>query len=159
VSKPKRLCKICNSYIKDKYVIDGKVKNSWKRKHCFECLPFKTESENKVRKTKRREQNNKIVTSYRQRMKIRAIDQFGAKCLICGYDKCYQGLTFHHIDPLTKMFGISDGRTRRWEVILKEIMKCILVCHNCHAEIHAGLVKVPSLMGKDKLTQNNNGII
>ena len=30
----------------------------------------------------------------------------------------------------------QDGITHSWEEYLKETEKCILVCANCHAEIH-----------------------
>jgi predicted nucleic acid-binding Zn ribbon protein len=30
-----------------------------------------------------------------------------------------------------------------WPRLVKELRKCILVCHNCHAEIHQGITKVP----------------
>lgn len=60
----------------------------------------------------------------------------GNKCLVCGYDKCIDALVFHHTDPFTKEFHLSNGETRSWEKYLKELEKCILVCANCHAEIH-----------------------
>lgn len=91
-----------------------------------------------------RQKNNRLVTSYRQKTKDRAIAHKGGKCEICGYDRCVQALTFHHRDPKTKSFGIMDGRTRSWETIRSEIGKCALLCQNCHSEVHAGLVSLPS---------------
>jgi predicted HNH restriction endonuclease len=32
-----------------------------------------------------------------------------------------------------------------WNSARKEIQKCILVCANCHREIHAGLIDLDSL--------------
>jgi len=70
----------------------------------------------------------------------------GGKCMICGYTKYPGSLDFHHLDPKQKEFGISvRGLTRSWEKIRKEIDKCILVCANCHREIHAGITQLPSV--------------
>ena len=65
----------------------------------------------------------------------------GNCCQKCGYNKCDSALEFHHIDPSTKLFGISqDGSTRSWIRIKSEVDKCVLVCANCHREIHEGLI-------------------
>ena len=67
--------------------------------------------------------------------------------MFCGYSKDKTALDFHHIDESTKEFGLSDrGMTRSWEKIKAEVAKCILVCANCHREIHSGSIKVV-LMG------------
>jgi hypothetical protein len=62
----------------------------------------------------------------------------GGKCSVCGYKKNYAALCFHHLDPSKKEFKL-DGRSlgnRTWPVTVSEVEKCILVCQNCHAEIH-----------------------
>jgi len=66
-----------------------------------------------------------------------AIEYKGGKCSICGYGKCKDALEFHHLDSSKKDFGVSkSGLTRSWLRIKKEIDKCILVCANCHRELH-----------------------
>lgn len=73
-----------------------------------------------------------------------ARDYKGGQCEICAYKKCSRALPFHHIDPKTKIFGISDkGLTRSWSKIQEEIEKCILLCANCHMEIHEGITQLP----------------
>ena len=68
----------------------------------------------------------------------------GNKCTLCGYDKCSKALNFHHLDPSKKSFGLSErGLTRSWEKIKLEIEKCILLCANCHTEVHAGVAILP----------------
>ena len=65
------------------------------------------------------------------------IQERGGKCEKCGYDKCVGALEFHHTDPSQKDFGIANkGYTRSWEKVRLELDKCILVCANCHREIH-----------------------
>lgn len=78
---------------------------------------------------------------YRKRMKVKMVEYKGGKCQICGYDKCIEALDFHHINPKEKDFSISGG-TRSFETLKPELDKCILVCANCHREIHAGLIKI-----------------
>ena len=88
----------------------------------------------------RREYLIAAVTKRRQRLKEMAIEYKGRKCIFCGYSKCVDALDFHHLHESTKSFGIAkDGLTRSWEKIKKELDKCILICSNCHREIHAGL--------------------
>ena len=62
----------------------------------------------------------------------------GDACIECGYDREPTALVFHHIDPTTKSFPIGSGATHSLEKLREEASKCILVCANCHAEIHAG---------------------
>lgn len=77
------------------------------------------------------------VTKHRQKIKRKAVEYKGGKCEICGYNKNIWSLAFHHIDPSKKDFSISDsGNSYGWESVKKEIDKCILVCLNCHGEIH-----------------------
>ena len=47
-----------------------------------------------------------------------------------------RALEFHHLNPEEKDFGISRTLTRSMDSLRKEVDKCILVCSNCHAEIH-----------------------
>ena len=69
--------------------------------------------------------------------KVDAINQKGGKCEYCGYNKNIAALDFHHINPEEKDFSISHkGHTKSWESVKKELDKCILLCANCHREIH-----------------------
>lgn len=63
-------------------------------------------------------------------------EEHGAKCSCCGYNKCMDALEFHHLDPSVKEFRLGTHRTHTLSKIRKELEKCILVCSNCHAEIH-----------------------
>jgi hypothetical protein len=72
-----------------------------------------------------------------QQNKINAVIYKGGKCTICGYDKCMNSLDFHHLDPEQKEFSISNHKNKSLENIKDELDKCILVCRNCHGELHA----------------------
>ena len=55
---------------------------------------------------------------------------------MCGYKRNYASLDFHHLDPQDKEFDWSKLRLKKWDLILKELSKCILLCRNCHGELH-----------------------
>jgi len=72
-------------------------------------------------------------------IKKRAVDYKGGKCSICGYDKCIEALEFHHLDPSTKdskLNGRGIDRRKSFEMLKIELDKCVLLCANCHREIH-----------------------
>lgn len=73
----------------------------------------------------------------RDKLKTMAVEYKGGCCEICGYNKSIAALEFHHLNAADKEYSIGDkGYTRSWENIKNEIDKCILVCANCHREIH-----------------------
>lgn len=77
------------------------------------------------------------VQKRRDKIKQMALYYKGGKCEKCGYNKCISALEFHHLDSNEKDFSISSkGYTRSWESVKAELDKCILVCSNCHREIH-----------------------
>jgi 5-methylcytosine-specific restriction endonuclease McrA len=77
-------------------------------------------------------------SDYRKKRKIRAVDYLGGKCQSCGYNKSISALTFHHTNPLFKEFQLGGtGLCKEWEKLMEELDKCMLLCSNCHIEIHA----------------------
>lgn len=80
------------------------------------------------------------VISWRNRKKEELVEYKGGKCEICGYDKCITALHFHHKDPNEKDFTVSR-KSYSFERLKEEVDKCILVCANCHSEIHYELNK------------------
>lgn len=92
---------------------------------------------NRLTDEERKANRVKSVTKRRQTLKKMAIEYKGGSCQRCGYDKYIGALEFHHMDPNEKDFLISrKGHCTSWEKIKKELDKCILVCANCHREIH-----------------------
>jgi len=92
----------------------------------------------------RAEYLRKAVSERRKRLRLMAREYKGNKCAICEYQRCPRALSFHHIDPTQKGFGISvKGLTRSWEKIKIELDKCVLICANCHMEVHDGITQLP----------------
>jgi len=89
--------------------------------------------------------NSEAVKRWRTNTKDRMVKAMGGKCQCCGYDTCNNSLAFHHIDPSEKELGFGDLRSdpKKWTNIVSELKKCILVCNNCHGEIHAGIRFIP----------------
>jgi hypothetical protein len=85
------------------------------------------------------------VKKWRKNTKLKLVDSFGSKCCVCGYDRCVEALEFHHLDPSEKDFrwGKINGNIRGWSTIITEIKKCVMVCSNCHKEVHAGSTIIP----------------
>lgn len=61
-------------------------------------------------------------------------------CQRCGYKVCAAALDFHHKNPKIKKTSLNQAH---WSPTSKkvriELKKCILLCKNCHYEIHNGI--------------------
>jgi predicted HNH restriction endonuclease len=70
--------------------------------------------------------------------KLELIEYKGGKCEICGYDKNIATLDFHHINPDEKSFQLDSRHLSNTHIekLLQEVNKCMLLCANCHREIH-----------------------
>jgi len=97
------------------------------------------------------------VIDIRRRNKIKLVEYKGGKCERCGYDKCIDALEFHHLNPDEKDFGLSCGDTRSLEKLKAEADKCIMVCANCHREIHAE-ERERKILERDKKKNENEAI-
>lgn len=107
------------------------------RQCCYECMPEGTQ-----------------LTRGQFLAKIK--EKRGGKCIRCGYDKCMSALEFHHLDPNQKDFTISNDKFKLQEVV-KESKKCILICSNCHKEVHAGIWDISELNLKEREEVESNG--
>ena len=81
-------------------------------------------------------------------MRNRALEAFGGECGICGYNKCTQALEFHHVTPSEKDFTIGSSNIANWTKIVAELRKCVMVCTNCHRELHYGYAKIEDVRFK-----------
>lgn len=83
--------------------------------------------------------NSRSVLYQRKRRlerKLRAIDYKGGKCKKCGYKKNPYALDFNHINPKEKSGEVGKIIAKRsWDIAVRELDKCELLCANCHREI------------------------
>lgn len=97
------------------------------------------------------------VNKRRRLIKLKAIEYKGGSCSICGYSRCASSLVFHHVDSSEKDFNIGKkGETRSWNRVVKELDKCVLVCQNCHGEIHSGLIKKDDIKNETLHSKTHN---
>jgi len=71
--------------------------------------------------------------------KILSIELLGGKCNKCGYNATgenYAAFEFHHHAD-DKEFCIGRYLNRAWETIKDEVLKCELLCSNCHRIEHS----------------------
>lgn len=82
---------------------------------------------------------SEAVKRWRRNTKKKFILAMGNQCNICGYDKCDEALEFHHVDPNEKdiTWGSLRANIKSFEAIAQELKKCILICSNCHKEVHS----------------------
>jgi ribosomal protein L30E len=83
--------------------------------------------------------NSCMVNNRRFQRKERCVEYKGGCCVRCGYHKSTRALSFHHVDATKKDFSIGGAHSRQWESIKAELDKCLLLCANCHMEVHEQL--------------------
>ncbi len=97
------------------------------------------------------------VTRRRRAVRDHLVREAGGCCALCGYDRYIGSLHFHHLDPGTKSFGVSErGLARSLARAREEARKCVLLCSNCHGEVEAGrhpLERLSELRGWDSNPQ------
>ena len=64
--------------------------------------------------------------------KLKAIAYLGGHCTDCKNEFPPYVYEFHHLDPTIKEFTITRIMGRKWENIVPELNKCVLLCANCH---------------------------
>jgi hypothetical protein len=79
------------------------------------------------------------ISSRRRAVKMRMVEHLGGVCMRCKFDgmKCQAAMEFHHRDPTQKDFLLSDHpHLKDWDLIVKELNKCDLLCATCHRIVH-----------------------
>ena len=116
-----KICQICGKEFET-------VQYGAARKYCFECSPSYKDGS-----------RGSIITHLRHSLKNQLVKEKGGKCELCGYSKCFAALEFHHINPEEKEFNIAlycSSNNVNVEKAREDLTKCLLVCANCHREIH-----------------------
>lgn len=161
----------CGNTIPSSIVIEEKRRNLKNRTKCLICVPFgssqyskkspedkRSHNAEKARRhyNRSKERNGGIdpVKVQREQRKRLIIDAIGGKCQLCGYAKLDRNLAFHHLEN-KKLHLDSRAFQRSWNNVLPEILKCVLVCHNCHGEIHAGIIDQSTIATLNKNVKNS----
>lgn len=149
-----RVCK-CGANIPYRLKLNDHIYNLQNRRKCLNCLPFKSIIQSQppeVRRAKNREKSlrycyrkvaaagGKCPINIRRICRKRALlDILFNHCQFCNYNRTINSLSFHHISD--RKFGLSSSNfNRQLSKLLPEISKCVITCHNCHTEIHDGLI-------------------
>lgn len=150
-----RKCRQCGDRIPLKANINGITKTLQNRTYCLKCVPFAEKLQQdpvlkeEERKAKNREKAKRAYekNDYGELEKHKCynnkkliVDLVGG-CQLCGYNKCYKSITFHHVIEEQKAFNLPARMFRyTFEKIKEELLKCIVACSNCHGEIHGDLI-------------------
>lgn len=87
--------------------------------------------------------SSEAVSKRRRSLKRKLVEEAGGRCALCGFDGHPAALQFHHLDPSTKSFHLSEGGLSRGiEQSRAEMLKCVLLCANCHAQVEVGVKSV-----------------
>ena len=127
--KIKRICSVCSNEFEY---------NNYSKKYCSSDCGKKAKKEYLENKNF----NYEKVVDWRIKKKKKSVEYKGGKCIICGYNKAMSALDFHHLDPNKKDFTISKFINKKFENIKDDLDKCVLLCSNCHREVHEGLVNI-----------------
>ncbi len=162
------ICLHCGEWFPNKVKVDDREFDLHSRKYCLKCNPFvekkiwggkpsnitydkdgkrilyekkfvcKVCGIEREHKTRNLECTTCKSKKIRAEKKLNAVKFLGGECIVCGYNNCLDVLDIHHIDPEKKEFTLSQNLLKSWEIIKKELKKCVLMCANHHREYHAG---------------------
>lgn len=104
---------------------------------CKACAHKGTMASRRKKPDHYRKVSKELGDSYLEKFQEWKVQQ---KCCKCGEaETCC--LDLHHLDPTQKDVAVATvTRSWTWNKLQTEIQKCIVVCRNCHAKIHAGLL-------------------
>ncbi len=160
------VCRVCGVQFPNRVEVEGKVRIINRRKYCLSCSPFGqhntrcfevkpvrykcgTCGETDPKKFYGNKTSwcgtchNRYTLEAGRQKRDRVVDLLGCKCVCCGFHRFACALDVHHLDPANKDHAWAAFRGWAWERIEKEIVGCVLLCKNCHAAVHAGLIAVP----------------
>ena len=118
-------CENCNN----DFQIVTKGSGGQNRKYCYTCYP------DGLSKKERADIRMELLRVKANKEK----ESIG--CKICSYNKTGLALEWHHPDS-NKDDSPSNLLKRSWKAYVEETKKCILLCSNCHREVHAGVTEL-----------------
>ena len=157
-------CRRCGSLFPNRVKINGKTHCVNNRRYCLECSPHGLHNTKQLdkfitgqctkcgrvaatfyghKKSCCGPCHNAYTTEKGRQNRDRIVTELGEKCFCCGFDIYLCSLDVHHLDPTKKDPSWSSVRGWSWQRTQKEIANCVLLCRNCHAAYHAGLIDLP----------------
>lgn len=131
------------SYSKDKLLYACKVckKEEYEnRKAQGKIAEYKETNKERISEYNVAYQRKYRNSGVKQRRKLKMCEHKGGYCEHCGFkatENTIAAFDFHHIDPNTKDKQLSDMCLMKWDKIVLEMDKCLLLCSNCHRILHA----------------------
>lgn len=104
--------------------MEHRIQGVTKRKVCLACV-------------------REHVKRNRRETKSFLVEAFGGRCQVCGYHRTPNALEFHHLHEDLKTLGVSNSLNRSMTTLTRELELCVLLCANCHREVHAGVTEAP----------------
>ena len=140
-----KICSICKTEKSfDSFLWKNKSKNL-KHSVCSECYK-------KVRK-KSYDANSQYYKDKSKKRRKEHASQYeeykkSLSCKVCGESETVC-LDFHHLYANEKDFNIAARKhsTTKFEKIVREIEKCVVLCANCHRKVHAGIIRLDGVIG------------
>ena len=85
--------------------------------------------------------NREELKAKRDERNLMIFNYKGAECNHCGLSepKHLEIYDYHHVDPDTKLYSVSNILKGPIERLKTEVDKCLLLCSNCHRKEHARL--------------------
>ena len=106
------------------------------RAMCRECVKQYDRDHyfsNRIKKLKRKKETRKAIYA-RNKSFVRNFLKYKA-CEVCGETDSIV-LEFHHVDRRNKLHNITDMMHYSTNAIEKEMLKCDVLCANCHRRLH-----------------------
>ena len=133
--------KICNCCKAEKplseFYKDSRRKDC-KQPACKSCSKARSKERTKAGLTKKYGSRYHCFHGRKHYNKKRAyVSSLKTPCINCGESDPVV-IDFHHIDPSTKSFNLSNGTGKSYEAIAEEVKKCCCLCANCHRRLHDG---------------------
>jgi len=137
-----KICQKCGGNFPNHIYHNGKRVTLQRRKYCLDCSPYGKHNTRQLEKPVKKKRvrsypyDSERVNKKRHENKVRAITYLGGKCSKCGFVGSLRCYDFHHTDQDEKEYQIAFIILHSWSKIKNELDKCILVCGNCHMELH-----------------------
>jgi len=130
------------------------VTNNYTIKKCPKCNTLKNKAEFYLLKNNKlspycKSCKQSLYKTKRQKFKQEIVNLKGGKCYNCGYNNCLAALDLHHINSDEKETSFNKSGLVLNDKILKELDKCILLCANCHREVHNNYLKIEEILYKE----------